>query len=223
MSEQEALSTPSDVRTAVREHYAQAARAEAKAKSSCCSSGATIPSTKLKPFTRQKMPLPCRRKLPASPWAAAIQSPGFAKAGETVLDLGSGGGIDCFLAGKRVGPSGRVIGVDMTAEMLERARANKIKVGADNVEFRLAKSNTYRWQITRWMSLSRTASSTSAGQAPGLSGGFRALKLADAWLSVHCPMDRCRTRSRITSAPGPAALPGVGREDYLGRSRPRVS
>lgn len=59
------------------------------------------------------------------------------KPGQTVLDLGSGGGIDCFLAGKQVGPSGRVIGVDMTPAMIERARANKIEVGADNVEFRL--------------------------------------------------------------------------------------
>lgn len=59
------------------------------------------------------------------------------KPGQTVLDLGSGGGIDCFLAGKKVGPTGRVIGVDMTPEMLDRARANRVKVGAENVEFRL--------------------------------------------------------------------------------------
>ena len=57
--------------------------------------------------------------------------------GETVLDLGSGGGFDCFLAAERVGPSGRVIGVDMTPEMVERARANALKGGFANVEFRL--------------------------------------------------------------------------------------
>lgn len=57
--------------------------------------------------------------------------------GQTVIDLGSGGGIDCFLAAKRVGEDGRVIGVDMTAAMIEKAQANKIKVGAENVEFRL--------------------------------------------------------------------------------------
>ena len=57
--------------------------------------------------------------------------------GETVLDLGSGGGIDCFLAAREVGPTGRAIGVDMTPAMLERARATAIKVGAGNVEFRL--------------------------------------------------------------------------------------
>jgi arsenite methyltransferase len=57
--------------------------------------------------------------------------------GETVLDLGSGGGIDCFLAAKRVGPTGHVIGVDMTPEMLSRARKNADQGGYANVEFRL--------------------------------------------------------------------------------------
>ncbi|WP_418285096.1 arsenite methyltransferase [Halorubrum sp. DTA46] len=58
-------------------------------------------------------------------------------AGETVLDLGSGGGFDCFLAAREVGPNGRVIGVDMTPEMVERARENVAKNDAENVEFRL--------------------------------------------------------------------------------------
>jgi len=62
-------------------------------------------------------------------------------AGEVVLDLGSGGGLDCFLAGPRVGPTGRAIGIDMTPEMLARARQNLAKYrersGLDNVEFRL--------------------------------------------------------------------------------------
>jgi SAM-dependent methyltransferase len=57
--------------------------------------------------------------------------------GETVLDLGSGAGIDAFLAAREVGPEGRVIGVDMTASMLSRARANSEKGGFTNVEFRL--------------------------------------------------------------------------------------
>ena len=57
--------------------------------------------------------------------------------GETVLDLGSGAGFDCFLAAERVGPHGQVIGVDMTPEMLERARANAKKGGFANVDFRL--------------------------------------------------------------------------------------
>ncbi|MCX5855572.1 MAG: arsenite methyltransferase [Deltaproteobacteria bacterium] len=57
--------------------------------------------------------------------------------GETVVDLGAGGGFDCFLAAKEVGESGRVIGVDMTQEMLDKARENARKGGYRNVEFRL--------------------------------------------------------------------------------------
>ncbi len=63
-------------------------------------------------------------------------SEGDIREGDTVLDLGSGGGIDCFLAAKRVGPAGHVIGIDMTPEMLERARANAARMNAANVEFR---------------------------------------------------------------------------------------
>jgi SAM-dependent methyltransferase len=67
-----------------------------------------------------------------NPQAIAAMQPG-----ETVLDLGSGAGFDCFLAAEQVGPAGRVIGVDMTHEMLKKARENAAKVNATNVEFRL--------------------------------------------------------------------------------------
>ena len=59
------------------------------------------------------------------------------RSGETVLDLGSGGGFDSFLAAKQVGPTGRVIGVDMTPQMVAKARDNALRVQATNVEFRL--------------------------------------------------------------------------------------
>jgi SAM-dependent methyltransferase len=67
-----------------------------------------------------------------NPQALAAMRPG-----EVVVDLGSGAGIDCFLAAQQVGPSGRVIGVDMTHEMLAKARANAERVRVGNVEFRL--------------------------------------------------------------------------------------
>jgi len=67
-----------------------------------------------------------------NPQAIAAMRPG-----EVVVDLGSGAGFDCFLAAGQVGPSGRVIGVDMTHEMLMKARANAASIGAANVEFRL--------------------------------------------------------------------------------------
>jgi SAM-dependent methyltransferase len=59
------------------------------------------------------------------------------EAGDAVLDLGSGGGFDCFLAAREVGPSGRVVGVDMTPEMVEKARSNAAENDAERVEFRL--------------------------------------------------------------------------------------
>ena len=59
------------------------------------------------------------------------------KPGETVVDLGSGGGFDCFLAAKQVGKTGHVIGVDMTPEMITKARMSAGKIGAENIEFRL--------------------------------------------------------------------------------------
>jgi len=59
------------------------------------------------------------------------------KPGETVVDLGAGGGFDCFLAAKQVGGTGKVIGVDMTPDMVTKARMNAEKVGTKNVEFRL--------------------------------------------------------------------------------------
>jgi ubiquinone/menaquinone biosynthesis C-methylase UbiE len=58
------------------------------------------------------------------------------KPGETVLDLGSGGGLDCFLSARQVGETGRVIGIDMTPEMIERAQKNASRMGVSNVEFR---------------------------------------------------------------------------------------
>ncbi|MFC1842390.1 arsenite methyltransferase [Candidatus Dependentiae bacterium] len=62
---------------------------------------------------------------------------GEIKAGQTILDLGSGAGLDCFLAAKKVGPNGFVIGVDMTPSMIEKATKNAIEYGYENVEFRL--------------------------------------------------------------------------------------
>src|SRR6516164_11843816 len=67
-----------------------------------------------------------------NPQAIAAMQPG-----EVVVDLGSGVGFDCLLAARQVGPSGHVIGVDMTHEMLKSARENAARVGATNVEFRL--------------------------------------------------------------------------------------
>jgi SAM-dependent methyltransferase len=113
------------IRESVREHYA----AQARAGSPCCGgSNELYPVSLLTevPADVAHFSLGC-----GNPIGVAALQPG-----ETALDLGSGGGLDCFLAARQVGESGRVIGVDMTAEMLERARAAASRLGIRNVEFR---------------------------------------------------------------------------------------
>ena len=128
--------TPTETRDQVREHYGQVARTNG----SCgcgpgCCGGSATPSTDLGYDAAELSELPAGADMGlgcGTPLAfAALQE------GEVVLDLGSGGGIDCFLAAKQVGNRGRVIGVDMTADMLAKARSNAAAVGASNVEFKL--------------------------------------------------------------------------------------
>lgn len=128
--------TNDEVRAAVREQYGSVARAttEASCAPGCCgpSAGASL---KLGYSAEDLAAVPEGANMGlgcGNPQAIAALSPG-----ETVLDLGAGGGFDCFLAATRVGPTGRVIGVDMTADMVSKARANAQKLDAKNVEFRL--------------------------------------------------------------------------------------
>lgn len=132
-----------EVRQAVRERYAGVATKDAPCCGpSCC--GALDGSTKTDDVSRRigyteadlqavsehaNLGLGC-----GNPTAIASLEPG-----QTVLDLGSGAGIDVFLAAKQVGPTGKVIGVDMTPEMVARARANAEEADYRNVEFRLGK------------------------------------------------------------------------------------
>ena len=128
-----------DVRTVVREHYGNIARgAGTSCAPGCCSSAGTAAGTaaaSLGYTADQTEAVPDGADLGlgcGNPTAIASL-----RDGETVLDLGAGGGFDCFIAAHQVGPRGRVIGVDMTADMVARARANARKVNATNVEFRL--------------------------------------------------------------------------------------
>ncbi|MFO8043048.1 MAG: arsenite methyltransferase [Alkalispirochaeta sp.] len=93
---------------------------------SCCNAGYDLSQLEMIP-SGSELGLGC-----GNPTVAAAPRPG-----ETVLDLGSGAGVDCFLAAEKVGPQGRVIGVDMTPEMVDRARANAQSGGYTHVEFRL--------------------------------------------------------------------------------------
>ena len=123
--------SPTPIHETVREHYAE----RIKSSASCCGpSDCCDTSNNLYPIDL----------LTTVPTDVANTSYGCGdpitlaslKLGQTVLDLGSGAGLDCILASQKVGDSGKVIGVDMTPEMIERAQANAKRVNAANVEFR---------------------------------------------------------------------------------------
>jgi len=125
------------VRSAVRDHYGEIARQGCGCGPSCCGgeSAQSTDSSRLGYSPEEIASVPEGSDLGlgcGNPQAIASLRPG-----EVVLDLGSGAGFDCFLAARQVGPSGKVIGVDMTPDMLARARANAEKAGVSNVEFRL--------------------------------------------------------------------------------------
>jgi arsenite methyltransferase len=124
--------SPTPIHETVREHYAE----RIKSSASCCSSEACC-STESSLY-----PVDLLTTVPSD---VASTSYGCGdpitlaslKPGQTVLDLGSGAGLDCILAAQKVGETGHVIGVDMTPEMIERAKSNAKRVNLKNVEFRL--------------------------------------------------------------------------------------
>ena len=132
--------TNTDIRTAVRERYGAVAREQGSdcgCSSSCCSASASSSekSIALGYSAQDVSVVPEGANLGlgcGNPQAIASLKPG-----ETVLDLGSGGGFDCFLAVRAVGKQGKAIGVDMTSDMISLSRRNAQKAGFENVEFRL--------------------------------------------------------------------------------------
>ena len=129
--------TEAAIKDVVREKYAEAAR-RVSTPGACCSGGAALDGCN--PITSN---LYADHETGALPDAAVLASLGCGnptalaelKEGETVLDLGSGGGIDVLLSARRVGPTGMAYGLDMTDEMLALARENQKKAGATNVAF----------------------------------------------------------------------------------------
>ena len=130
--------TETNVKEVVKEKYGQAALRAKSGGSACC--GATASSGCADPITSNLYEVFQTEGIPeeallaslgcGNPTALAKLNPG-----ETVLDLGSGGGIDVLLSAKRVGPTGKAYGLDMTDEMLALAHENKKKAGVQNVEF----------------------------------------------------------------------------------------
>lgn len=125
------MTTNTPIHEAVREHYAERIQTNASCcgNDSCCSTDSSL------------YPVDLLTSLPEGESAVSYGcgdpiTLASLKAGQVVLDLGSGAGLDCFFAAKRVGATGRVIGVDMTPEMLDRARSSAKRLNLDNVEFR---------------------------------------------------------------------------------------
>jgi SAM-dependent methyltransferase len=126
---------PEDVHAVVRDRYAQIARAGAPVpEAGCCGPTPETLARRMGYGSEEIASAPEGANLGLG-CGAPLQFAALAP-GETVLDLGSGAGFDAFLAAREVGETGRVLGVDMTPEMLERARRNAEAVGATNTEFR---------------------------------------------------------------------------------------
>ncbi len=120
-----------NIKLSVQAHYGE----RAQSASACCAAGdMVIPPVLYSASELKDVPM---EAVAASAGCGNPVALAEIRAGETVLDLGSGGGIDCFLAAHQVGPDGRVIGVDMTMDMINLARGNAEKVGVKNVEFHL--------------------------------------------------------------------------------------
>ena len=127
-----------NIQEAVKQRYAQAAQQVREGGTACCGGGASLSGCD--PITKDLYGEPEKSGLPAEAVAASLgcgnpTALAQLQPGETVLDLGSGGGIDVLLSAKRVGPSGKAYGLDMTDEMLALARENQKKAGVENVEF----------------------------------------------------------------------------------------
>src|SRR5450631_1741814 len=129
-----------EIKDVVREKYGQAALRVHSGGSSCCGAGAALLDGSCDPITSN---LYDALQIGSLPEEAVLASLGCGNptalaqlnTGETVLDLGSGGGIDVLLSARRVGSTGKAYGLDMTEEMLALARANAARAGATNVEF----------------------------------------------------------------------------------------
>jgi SAM-dependent methyltransferase len=130
-----------EIREIVKERYGLAALQVKEGKSACCCGNSPSASgLSGDPITSNLYAEDQKGALPAMAVQASLgcgnpTALAELKAGEVVLDLGSGGGIDVLLSAKRVGPGGKAYGLDMTDEMLELARENQRKAGAENVEF----------------------------------------------------------------------------------------
>lgn len=130
------MTTEREIKETVRERYAESARkVTAASETSCCGSASTESTISSKLYTTDELQGLPQEAVVASLGCGNPVAMAELREGEVVLDLGSGGGIDVLLSARRVGPTGKAYGLDMTDEMLDLARENQHKAGVTNVEF----------------------------------------------------------------------------------------
>jgi arsenite methyltransferase len=206
-----------ELRETVRERYAAAALAtnDPTAAAGCCADGAAITDDQVEQFGASLYADGERDELPDTAVLASLgcgnpTAVAELHEGETVLDLGSGGGIDVLLSARRVGPTGIAYGLDMTEEMLELAKTNQTKAGMENVHWLKGQIESIPSRPRRSTSCSPTASSTSrrtspascarphASSSPVAGSPSRTSSPTPTWTTARAPT------SRSTSAASPA-------------------
>src|SRR5262245_10101425 len=218
-----------DIREIVRYKYGKAALKIAAGESSCCSSSSCCAGEPASdPITANLDSESETATLPADAVAASLgcgnpTALAQLNAGEVVLDLGSGGGIDVLLSAKRVGPTGKAYGLDMTDAMLALARENQRKADVGNVEFLKGEIEAIPLpDASVDVIISNCVINLSGDKDRVLSEEFRVLKPADGLpCRTSSCVARCRWRSGAASSCGSAAWPAPSRSRSTATSSPR--